>query len=382
MILNNVKILSADQAVSIRIRNGKIEQILPGHFHDKTEPFDLIFDNAVIFPGLINSHDHLDFNLFPALGNKTYKNYTEWGKHLHKHYKTEIEQVLKVPEVLREKWGIYKNLLCGVTTVVNHGKKISVTDSPITIYQDCQSIHSVKFDKKWFCRLNNLFKKKLPVAIHCGEGTDQSALKEIDHLKNWNLLKRDLIAVHGVAMTENQAPAFKGLVWCPESNYFLLGKTAPVNCLKKHLPILLGTDSTLTGDWNIWKHIQLARKTKLLSDQELYDSLTINPAKTWGLNEGEILKDRSANLVIVKAHDYLNGYDSFFSVNPKKILMVIHQGNIVLFDEELWAQLKHIDLSVYSKINIGGVYKFVYGNLSGLMQEIKQFYPTAEFPVI
>jgi len=27
------------------------------------------------FPGLINSHDHLDFNLFPLWGNRKYNNY-------------------------------------------------------------------------------------------------------------------------------------------------------------------------------------------------------------------------------------------------------------------------------------------------------------------
>ena len=79
MILKNVRIALTDQKVSIRVKNGEIAQILPGDFHDKTEGIDLTFENTIISPGLINSHDHLDFNLYPALGNKTYNNYTEWG---------------------------------------------------------------------------------------------------------------------------------------------------------------------------------------------------------------------------------------------------------------------------------------------------------------
>jgi cytosine/adenosine deaminase-related metal-dependent hydrolase len=382
MILNNIRIALTGEQINIRIKDGKIVQILPGHFHDKTEQFDLNFDGAIIFPGLINSHDHLDFNLFPALGSNTYKNYTEWGGYIHKNYKDKIGSVLKIPEVLREHWGIYKNLLCGVTTVINHGKKIKTKTNLLSVYEDCQCIHSVQFEKKWRFSLNNPFKKNLPVVIHSGEGTDQSSVKEIDQLTRWNLQKRSLIAVHGVAMTENQVNAFKALVWCPESNYFLLGKTAAVSSLKKHIPILFGTDSTLTGSWNIWEHIRLARKTKFMADKELYDTLTINAANTWKLNSGEIAKGKDADLVIGKAKHDMTASDAFFAINPRSILMVIHKGSISLFDEELYTQLKAINLDDYSKVYIDGTCKFVKGNLPELMQKIEQYYPEANFPVL
>jgi cytosine/adenosine deaminase-related metal-dependent hydrolase len=382
MILNNIRIALTGEQINIRIKDGKIVQILPGHFHDKTEQFDLNFDGAIIFPGLINSHDHLDFNLFPALGSNTYKNYTEWGGYIHKNYKDKINSVLKVPEVLREQWGIYKNLLCGVTTVINHGKKIKTKTNLLSVYEDCQCIHSVQFEKKWRFALNNPFKKNLPVVIHSGEGTDQSSVKEIDQLTRWNLQKRSLIAVHGVAMTENQVNAFKALIWCPESNYFLLGKTAAVNRLKKHIPILFGTDSTLTGSWNIWEHIRRARKTKFMADKELYDTLTINAANTWKLNSGEIAKGKDADLVITKTKHELSNTDAFFAVNPQNILMVIHKGSISLFDEELYTQLKAINLDDYSKVYIDGTCKFVKGNLPQLIKKIEQYYPEVNFPVL
>jgi cytosine/adenosine deaminase-related metal-dependent hydrolase len=381
MILNNVRIALTGEQVSIRIQNGKIAEILPGLFHDKTEQFALDFDDAIIFPGLINSHDHLDFNLFPALGDKTYSNYTEWGQHIHKTYKDQINSILKVPELLREQWGIYKNLLCGVTTVVNHGKKVKAQTGLLTIYQNCQSIHSVQFEKKWKLALNNPLKKKLPAVIHSGEGTDASSFKEIDQLIHWNLLRRKLVAIHGVAMMESQVNAFKALVWCPESNYFLLGKTAPVNRLKKHIPILFGTDSTLTGDWNIWEHIRMARKTRYLDDKELYDTLTINAANIWKLNSGKVAEGKDADLVIAKPRLGLSGEDAFYNTDPKDILLVIHNGNVSLFDEEVYPQLKGINPDEYSKVYIDGACKFVKGNLPLLMQKIKQFYPGANFPV-
>ena len=37
----------------------------------------------VVLPGLINAHDHLEFNLFPALGHGPYPNATEWALDIH-----------------------------------------------------------------------------------------------------------------------------------------------------------------------------------------------------------------------------------------------------------------------------------------------------------
>jgi cytosine/adenosine deaminase-related metal-dependent hydrolase len=363
------------QKVSIRVRDGKITQISPGHFHDKKDELNLAFDDAVVLPGLINSHDHLDFNLFPPLAGRTFKNYTEWGIYIHLKHKDVIDSVLMIPEKLRIQWGVYKNLLCGVTTVVNHGKKINAHNDLITVYQDCQSIHSVHFDKRWRFALNNPLRKNLPAVIHCGEGTDDLAANEIDLLIKNNLFKRPLVAVHGVAMNEEQAKQLKALVWCPESNHFLFDKTAPINNLKTHLPILFGTDSTLTGDWNIWNHIRKARQSNLLSEQELFESLTVYPANVWGLSAGKIEEGEDADLVVSKA-------GSFFTTDPQNILLVIHKGNISLFDKTLLPQLKTINTNVYSTIGIGNSTKFVKGNLPELTDKIKQFYPNASFPLV
>lgn len=363
------------QKVSISVKDGKIAQVLPGYFHDKAGDLNLTFDNAIVFPGLINSHDHLDFNLFPPLAGRVFKNYTEWGAYIHVKYKDIIESVLRIPEPLRIQWGIYKNLLCGITTVVNHGKRIKAPNDLITVFQNCQSIHSVHFEKRWRLAVNNPLKKNWPVVIHCGEGTDDLASKEIDQLIRSNMLKRSIVAVHGVAMNEEQTKQFKALVWCPESNYFLLNKTAPIDHLRKHLPILFGTDSTLTGDWNIWNHIRKGSQTKLLSDQELFYSLTISPANAWGLNTGAIAEGMDADIVISKA-------ESFFAADPQNILLVMHKGHISLFDETLLPYVKAININEYCTIKIGNSIKYVKGNLRELMDKIKQFYPEVGFPVV
>lgn len=77
---------------------------------------------ALALPGLINSHDHLEFNCFPALGDRKHTDYVAWGKDIHGRYKAEIDAVLRIPGELRARWGVYKNLLGGVTTVLQHGR--------------------------------------------------------------------------------------------------------------------------------------------------------------------------------------------------------------------------------------------------------------------
>jgi cytosine/adenosine deaminase-related metal-dependent hydrolase len=382
MILHKVKLTDNGQAVDIRISNSKIDKITSETITDTTTVLQLHFDDAIVFPGLINSHDHLDFNLFPQLGNRIYKNYTEWGAYIHQQFKQEIASVLKVPAHLRILWGMYKNLLCGVTTVVNHGVRLTVNNALITVYEDTHDLHSAAFEKAWKLKLNNPLKRKLPVVIHTGEGTNEAASEEIDSLIYWNMLHRNLVGIHAVAMTSDQAAHFKGIVWCPESNYFLLNKTAPINRLKLRTNIIFGTDSTLTSNWNIWDHIGMARKTGLLTDEELYRSLNINPAKVWELNTGELAEGRDADIVIARRKENATNPGAFYGITPADLLLVMHQGNIRLFDQELLAQLAvQLKGRQFSLIKLGDAYKYVEGNMGELIEEITSYLPGFVFPV-
>ena len=381
MILSNIKMAGTDEPVNIRVDGDKITNVSAAIINDASDKLVLTFNNAIVFPGLINSHDHLDFNLFPQLGDRTYNSYTEWGKHIHKNYRDEIASVLKIPVSLRALWGVYKNLLCGVTTVVNHGETLKLENDLITVFEETHVLHSVQFEKGWKFKLNNPFKVNLPVNIHVGEGDDWPSFREIDQLTGWNLLQKKLIGIHAVAMSEDQAKKFNAIVWCPQSNYFLLNKTGRVNLLTDHTSIFFGTDSTLTSSWDIWEHLRLARKTKLLTDNKLYLALNQSAANTWHLNSGEITPGKYADIVVAKIKPNTTGFDSFFGLRPADLLLVIHKGNIRLFDETLSAQLKGIDQSNFSKISVTGSLKYVQGDLRGLMEKIREYYLPVDFPV-
>ena len=379
MVLNNVCLLNNDEPINIKVGGAKIVSVT--NENNNEDPFHLEFEKALAFPGLINSHDHLDFNCFPQLGNQVYKNYVEWGNTIQHTYKTEITEVLKIPQALRVQWGIYKNLLGGVTTAVNHGKFLEVDGHLINVFQKMQNLHSVEFEKYWWLKLNNPLKQNRPCVIHAGEGTTVHSNNEIDELIRNNFIKRKLIAIHGVAMDEEQASKFKALVWCPQSNDFLLKKTSQIDELKRRTKICFGTDSTLTSNWNIWDHLRNARRTGLVSDAELFEMLTVIPAAIWNLHCGIIEKKMDADIVIAMAEH--TSFSSFYSLNPENILLIMHHGNIRLFDEKLYQQLDDLNFSFkhFCKIEINGACKYVQGNLPGLIRDIKNYNPKATFPI-
>src|SRR4030095_8906486 len=112
MVLFNVSQPGVEGEIQFRVNEGTICEIKsnqPGS--ELQDEVALDCAGAIVFPGLINSHDHLDFNLFPRMRNRIYNNYSEWGKDIHLNNRSEIDKVLKVPAMLRTSWGIYKNPL-------------------------------------------------------------------------------------------------------------------------------------------------------------------------------------------------------------------------------------------------------------------------------
>ncbi|HEV2353427.1 MAG TPA: amidohydrolase family protein [Puia sp.] len=388
MRLLNVCFPGGDEIHDLWIEGGKIVAVQPpgpsGYKDPNTFPAAgpaLDLRGALAFPGLINSHDHLDFNLFPALGNRMYRNYKEWGRDIHANNRASIQPILKIPQELRTQWGVYRNLLNGFTTVVNHGARLHIDNPLITVFQDCYCLHSVGFEPRWRWKLNHPAKRRRPFAIHVGEGTDTAAIREIDELIRWNLFRRPLIGIHAVAMNYEQASAFHAVVWCPASNYFLLGRTARVDRLLPRVPIVFGTDSTLTGSWNIWGQLRLARDLRLATDQELLAMLTGTPADAWGLPHRASLKPGSpADLVIARRRAAAAGMDAFFGLNPEDFLLVMQEGQIRVFDPSLLASVTEQGLAAedFHPTRPGG--KYVAGDLPGLMADIARYCPEVSFP--
>lgn len=383
MLLENIHILGQrDYSSAIKIADGSIENIFhsDGGYKSTVNDLSIRFENAVAFPGLINSHDHLEFNLFPKLGHKTYRDYIEWGEDIHQTHKSLIGKIKNIPYGLRYLYGLYKNLIVGVTTVVHHGNgAVFQFDNLPDVHAGYNYLHSTRLQKKWRLKLNLLFRES-PVLIHTGEGTNDESSGEITDLLKWNLFGRNLIGIHGISLNENQSKKFKAIVWCPDSNLFLYNKTADISNIKNHTDILFGTDSNVSSDWNIWNHIRLAKKLAYLSDIELFESLTLTPAKTWNLgSKGKLYKGGTADIVIARKRTGDN-FESFYAINPEDILLIIKNGNPVFIDEQLSRNNPKINTDNFEKISINNSKKFVTNGIIGLMKSIRNYLPDYNFP--
>ena len=377
MQLHNVQLIGEATPVSISIKNGRIISVSAPAAADNE--VQLSFTDAMATPGLINSHDHLDFNCFSPVSEKKYGDYTEWAKDVHSNHSGKIKAVLKIPQILRTQWGVYKNLLAGVTTVVNHGDHLHIGDPLIYIKQDNIDLHSVAFEKHYRRKLAFAALKKNPVVIHTGEGKDEASFEEINRLISRNYFRKKIIGVHGVAMTPEQAKNFRGLIWCPGSNEVLLGKHAPVEILKGLTTMVFGSDSTLSAHGNIRYQLRLARSLQKLTDEELGDAVTLNAARLWKLNKGSLAAGKDADIVISKTRNKPS-WNTFYETDPQDILLVLQNGRIRMFDETIADQLLPGVCKEFSRISIKGKEKFIEGDLPGLMDAIRSFYPAMNFP--
>jgi cytosine/adenosine deaminase-related metal-dependent hydrolase len=348
---------------------------------DYSDNIELDFNGAIAFPGLVNSHDHLEFNLYPKLGNMVYKDYVEWGIDIHLKNNDVINMIERVPYELRYKWGLYKNLLCGVTTVAHHGKgkNFKFDGMPDTI-NHYNYLHSVQLETNWKLKLNLSFNLE-PFVIHIGEGVNSNSSKEIDQLLKWNLTGRKIVGVHGISLDKKRSMKFKAVVWCPDSNLFLYKKTACILDLKKNTEILFGSDSTLSSDWNVWNHIRLARNLGCLNDQELFKSITYGAAKVWGLHStGSLSENKIADIVISKKK-YDDYWDNFYNTNPEDILLIIKRGKVIYMDKLYVDIYPFLDINDFDLIEINSGQKYIVKGIKELLQNIRKYIPGYEFPI-
>ena len=330
------------------------------------------FKSHFLYPGLINAHDHLEMNLYPRLGSPPYNNYLEWSGDIYKPHESPIREIEQVDIKDRLLWGGLKNLISGVTTVVHHNPWHTVfgkSEFPVTVLKQMAWAHSLALDKN----IERAFPKRdsIPFVIHAGEGTDSMALSEIPRLDALGMLRKNTVLIHAVALEDTSIDKIitrqAAVVWCPVSNFFLFGKTAPIEKLKDKIKIAIGTDSTLTGAPTLLDEMRTSAQTIGVTPIEIFRMVTHLPARIFKLPEPEISHHNTGDLFVTPIR-HENYFDNLMVTRPADIALVVVKGKVNLLDSEIegkWNSLKN-------SFTIDGRLKRTHIDIASLKKRINQ----------
>jgi cytosine/adenosine deaminase-related metal-dependent hydrolase len=317
-----------------------------------TVPIRIDLRDHLIFPGLINAHDHLQLNAIPSLQHDSpFGNSYEWIDAFESHLKDPaVLAATRVPSETRHWHGALKNLLAGVTTVAHHDPWHAAFDDPqfpVSVLRNAGWSHSLGLGepqgdrpprygppvRESYCATP----AEQPWIIHLAEGTDAIAASELGRLDALGCLSPNTVLVHGVGLTTADVDRIiecgAGVVWCPASNLAMLGRTLDVRRLSDAGRLTLGSDSRLTGSRDVLDELRVAAANSDLSSRELLRLVTADASRVLRLaDRGALNVGQRADCVIVRRDG--DPYESLLRTTRSSIRAVVRDGVPLLADPD------------------------------------------------
>ena len=339
--------------------------------------------HGVIMPGMIDTHNHILFDLFDETDwapTKAYGNHDQWTAEPRYGALVDAKQYLNgegTPNLdpgfgcEMNKFGEMKGLVAGTTSIAgaaNPSDKTCFGSLARTIDQKPNDLDSDKVQVSTLfppstgdtvCA-NIAADKTDAYIIHCGEGVDATALKEFAKLGTATTTPECLYApetaiVHGTAFGENelQIMADRGmsLIWSPQSNVFLYGsgtdytKTTNVKlAMELGINIALAPDWSLGGSQNLLDELRFAHKVDaavfgdVFSAEQLVRMVTVNAAKALGLSSvlGSLEVGKKADITVI-AGDVTKPFEAVLAATPRDVRLVVVNGVPLYGDSALAA---------------------------------------------
>lgn len=343
---------------AIDVRGDRIESIRRSE-QSRPQGDQHVVDLAgyLLLPGLINSHDHLEFALFPRLGNRLYGNAHEWALDIYRPEDEPIRSLRKIDKSVRLWWGGIRNLLSGVTTVCHHNDYAPIFDDhfPVRVLRDYGWAHSLAFEEDIQARARTVSSDE-PLFVHLGEGTDAKAEEELWELERQGLLNDRTVLIHALAIGDKGLELVRSreasIVWCPSSNKFLFGTTLNSAFVDACPSMALGSDSPLTGAGDLLDEIRTAQSSGV-SATKIYDLVTVRGAKILRLSKGEgtIRPGAMADLVAIPNRG-LSSAEALANAAHHDVELVVIGGDIKLASERMKARLSESQVRHLSAIKV------------------------------
>jgi cytosine/adenosine deaminase-related metal-dependent hydrolase len=353
----------------LRPQDGRAVAVEQGHLVEPSGPFDRVVDlgPGELRPGLINAHDHLHRNHFPRMGSPPYPNAYRWGEDLHARWGEAIARGSVIPRRDALLFGALKNLVAGATTVVHHDSwRPEFADSfPLRVAR-LRTAHSLRLEPDLAaCQAGNGAARDAPFCIHLAEGTDEQSAGEIAEADQLGLLRDRLVPVHLVGADQRGIELLERvrvpIVWCPSSNLFLFERTAPRALVASGLPVLLGSDSLLTGAGTLLDELRVARALRYLTDRMIEDGVGPTAAHHLGLPAPTLDTGAAADLVFLTR--------PLFDAHPRDVALVLVAGR-PRFGDQRFGGLFELCAVPTETLIVGGVEKLVAEPLGSVARRV------------
>jgi len=310
LLLRRARCLDDDSDGSlrdVRIEGQRVVPARPSGAGD--EEIDL--EGRFLLPALVNAHDVLDLSTLPPLGRPPFASVYEWTREVEADL-VRLAPALAVPLVDRLFLGGLRNLLAGASAVLHHHpdhRSLPREDFPVRVQARYGFAHSPGLTP----RLRLTYRttdRRIPWVVRAAEGADSALRAELDALAAANVLRQNTVIVHGTALAPEDAARLKAarasLVWCPESDRRLYGRTAPLAALlEAGVTVGLGSDAPSAGARDALSNLAAARREGLLDDGALLRLATRGSAEVARLPAGGLEDGAPADLLAVESPERL-----------------------------------------------------------------------------
>lgn len=328
----------------------------------------LVDTGGAIYPGLIDLHNHPEYAIYPLLPiSRAYKDRYEW-----RYYDDPYNLRITNPQAALAnadyfnlameigRYGEYKALVGGTTSLQGGRSNLPYSTSECLVRNIENSrvgerLATSRVDigrdaPEWA----DLLKAKSNglLVVHLAEGPSPRMAGEYEAVKRSGLVGPELIAIHGVGLTEDQfrdmAASGAKLVWSPLSNFLLYGRTANVAAARRAgVTISLAPDWAPSGSKSVLAELKVAdlvnkhQLKSLFTDRELAEMVTRNPARSmgWAERAGQVAAGMVADLVVLDDAN-ADPYRNLIEAIEENIRLVAVRGELLYGDDALLVTLR------------------------------------------
>jgi cytosine/adenosine deaminase-related metal-dependent hydrolase len=326
--------------------------------------------DAVISPGLINTHDHISFANNPPKGHgqERYEHRHDWRKGLRGHTKITVasgasQDVVRFAEL--------RFVMSGATSIAGAGGADGLARNLDDSAKRLEGLPAKLADSDTFplgdssgtlvasgCAGYSASRKTAAAIAsldgylpHISEGIDDPGHNEILCQEDGanNLLQKQTAVVHAIGVTASDVAKFRAgqtaLIWSPRSNIDLYGNTAPVVLFDNSgVQIALGTDWVASGSMNILRELKCADDlnqkyfAKHFKDVDLWRMVTTNAAFAVGMHKviGLLKPGYVADIAVFNAKTSKQ-YRAVIDAGVEDVLLVLRGGKVLYGDDALVA---------------------------------------------